>query len=58
MVTAAAAVPTYLTGEPAEEAVEHLPGVVKDLIEIHEERALIALIVATFGGILGLASLL
>lgn len=57
VVTAAAALPTYLTGEPAEEAVEHLPGVVKELIEIHEKRALAALIIAAFGGILGLASL-
>ncbi|MBI2875740.1 MAG: hypothetical protein HYY20_02535 [Candidatus Tectomicrobia bacterium] len=54
---AALAIPTYLTGEPAEEAIEHLPGVVEDLIETHEERALIALILTIFGGILGLASL-
>lgn len=56
-VAAALAIPAYLTGEPAEEAIEHLPGVVEDLIETHEERALIALIITILGGILGLASL-
>lgn len=33
---------TYLTGEPAEEAVEHLPGVSEAIIELHEEAALVA----------------
>ncbi|MBI2877083.1 MAG: hypothetical protein HYY20_09405 [Candidatus Tectomicrobia bacterium] len=45
LITAAAfAVPTYLTGEAAEEAIKHLPGVAEELIETHEDRALIALI--------------
>ena len=35
---------TYLTGEPAEEVVEHLPGVSKEDIESHEESALWSLI--------------
>ena len=34
----------YLTGEGAEHAVKHLPGVTKDLIEIHEDAAVYALI--------------
>ena len=34
----------YLTGEGAEHAVKHLPGVTKNLIEIHEDAALYALI--------------
>jgi hypothetical protein len=42
----------FLTGEPAEEAVEDLPGVAESLIELHEEAALAATIavglVATF----------
>lgn len=51
---ALAALPTYLTGEPAEEAVEDLPGVVKSLIEEHQDAALIAALVV---GALGLYSL-
>ena len=34
----------YLTGEGAEDAVEHIQGVTKNLIEIHEDAALYALI--------------
>jgi hypothetical protein len=33
------AVPAYLTGEPAEEAVEHLAGITGPFIEPHEEAA-------------------
>lgn len=32
-------IPTYLTGEPAEEAIEHLSGVNQDAIEEHEDAA-------------------
>ena len=38
--SALSALPAYLTGEGAEEAIEHLPGVEKTLIEKHEEGAL------------------
>ncbi|MEO7314631.1 MAG: hypothetical protein ABIW47_05575 [Ginsengibacter sp.] len=34
----------YLTGEGAEDAVEHLQGVTENLIEIHEDAAMYALI--------------
>ena len=34
----------YLTGEGAEEAVEHIQGVTENLIEIHEDAAMYALI--------------
>jgi hypothetical protein len=34
----------YLTGEPAEERVEHLPGVSERLIEAHEEAAFVAML--------------
>ncbi|HEY7636279.1 MAG TPA: hypothetical protein VH763_12070 [Gemmatimonadales bacterium] len=37
---------TYFTGEPAEEAVEHLPGVSEAVIESHEGAALIATLAA------------
>ena len=32
-------IPTFLTGEPAKEIIEHLPGISEKLIEIHEEAA-------------------
>lgn len=38
-VTGLAALPAFLTGEPAEGVVEHLPGVVESRIEEHEEGA-------------------
>lgn len=37
--SALAAIPVYLTGEPAEEVVEGLPGMAEALIERHEEAA-------------------
>ena len=40
----------YLTGEGAEHAVKHLPGVTKNLIEIHEDAAMYALISLTVLG--------
>jgi hypothetical protein len=57
IVIALLAIPAYLTGEPAEELVENLPGVSKASIEQHEEAAQVAftgvLIVgaATLGGL-------
>lgn len=54
VIIAVATVPVYLTGEPAEEIVEHLPGVEEPIIEEHEESALIAFIAV---GILGVAVL-
>lgn len=48
------AVVVYLTGEPAEELIENLPGFSEALVEEHEEVALIA----TIGmGVLGLVAL-
>jgi uncharacterized membrane protein len=44
----------YLTGEPAEEIVEELPGISEAILERHEEAALLATI---GGGIVGLAAL-
>jgi len=39
VLSALISIPTYLTGEPSEDAVEHLPGVSKDDIHEHEEAA-------------------
>lgn len=36
--------PVYLTGEPAEETVEHLPAVSESLIEAHEDAAKLAMV--------------
>jgi uncharacterized membrane protein len=44
VIAALIAIPVYLTGEPAEELVENLPGVSESLIERHEAAALLALI--------------
>ncbi len=39
IIVALWAIPAYLTGEPAEEIVEELPGISENLIERHEEFA-------------------
>lgn len=49
--------PVYLTGEPAEDAVEPLPGVSKAIIEQHEEAAAIAFTGVVIIGLAGLAGL-
>ena len=54
VIIAVATVPVYFTGEPAEEIVEHLPGVEEPIIEEHEEAALISFIAV---GILGVAAI-
>jgi uncharacterized membrane protein len=54
---AAAAVPVYLTGEPAEEAVEKLPGVSDTFMELHEEAANIAIWLMSVTGIASLMAL-
>jgi uncharacterized membrane protein len=47
----------YLTGEPAEEAIEKLPGFSEAITERHEEFALIATIVLSSFGALALSAL-
>lgn len=51
------AIPVYLTGEPAEEAVEHLPGVAESLIEQHESAASVAMILMAVTGLVALFAL-
>jgi uncharacterized membrane protein len=46
--------PTYLTGEGAEDAVEKLPEVTKALIEQHADMALVAAVVTGLVGVLAL----
>lgn len=50
--------PVYLTGEPAEESVEHLPGVQESLIEQHEDAAWWALVLTELTAAASLAGLL
>lgn len=57
LAAAIAAVPVYLTGEPAEEIVEKLPGVGESFIETHEDSAMAALISAIITGIVAVAAL-
>lgn len=51
---AALAIPAFLTGEPAEEAVEHAAGVSENMIDAHESVAKFSLI---FSSVLGLGAL-
>jgi len=50
-------VAVFFTGEPAEEAVEHLPGFSKAITEQHEEAALAATVALSCIGALALAAL-
>lgn len=56
-IAGAAAVVVYLTGEPAEELVEGLPGFSHDALERHEEIALWATISAAGVGVLAFLTL-
>ena len=47
----------YFTGEPAEHAVKGLPGVTKQLIDRHEDAALLAFIAISATGLVALALL-
>jgi uncharacterized membrane protein len=57
LLAALGAIPVYLSGEPAEELVESVPGVNPDLIEEHEESALWALVGIEILGAASLAGL-
>lgn len=51
------AIPAYLTGEPAEDIVEKLPGIAKSLIERHEEAASVSLAATLVVGLLASVAL-
>ncbi|HEX5386779.1 MAG TPA: DUF2231 domain-containing protein [Gemmatimonadales bacterium] len=57
VIAGIAAWATYLTGEPAEHAVEHVPGISEAIIDRHEDAALVATIGATILGLIALAGL-
>lgn len=52
------AIPVYLTGEPAEESVENLPGVAKSMIDLHEDAASIAILLMGITGAVALIAVL
>jgi uncharacterized membrane protein len=52
------AVPVYLTGEPAEETVEHISGISETSIELHEEAAEFAIVMMSVTGFLALISII
>jgi hypothetical protein len=58
ILTALVAIPVFLTGEPAEEAVEGLPGVLETAIEQHEDYAKFGLTMAIISGVAALGSLI
>ncbi|GAB3829707.1 DUF2231 domain-containing protein [Hymenobacter jeollabukensis] len=58
VVAALLTIPTQLTGEGAEEVVEHRPGVTHALIHEHEEAAELSLWAMEATGLLALVSLL
>lgn len=51
------ALPVYLTGGPAADLIEELPGVSESAIEQHEEAALIALVAVEVSGVLAAGGL-
>ena len=57
-VAALFSVPTYLTGDPAEDAVRGLPGVSRAVIAPHEQMATLSFIAILVLGVAALAGLL
>lgn len=55
-LAAVLAIPVYLTGEPAEEVAERLPGVTDAVIELHESAAAVALTLVIITGIAAAAA--
>ena len=58
VIIAALTIPTFLAGKAAEDMVEHLPGVREQLIENHEDAALIGLIATLVLGAVSLGALI
>lgn len=57
VVTAGAAVIAYLTGDPAQHALRGFPGVVRSMIDEHEEMGESSFIVASVVGVIALSAL-
>ena len=50
-------IPVYLTGEPAEDVLQDMPGFSSEIVEEHEEAALIAIVLTEIVGLVALAGL-
>lgn len=57
VIAALIAIPVYLSGEPAEKIVEHLPGISEPIIEQHESAALLSLVAFEILGVVSLVVL-
>jgi hypothetical protein len=57
VVIAITTIPVYLTGEPAEEIIEHMPGFSEEILARHQWAALIAIVLTEIVGIVALAGL-
>ncbi len=57
LLSAVATIPTYLTGEPAEEAIEGVAGTIEPWVEAHEEAAIVSLVLGEALGVLALVGL-
>jgi uncharacterized membrane protein len=57
VVSALFALPVYFSGEPAEEIVEHLPGVAEPLIQQHESAAKLAILAMAALGLVSVIAL-
>lgn len=57
IISALGGVVAYVTGEEAEEVVEHIDGIAKEIIEVHEESAIWALICSVVLGLLSITGI-
>lgn len=57
VLMAVLAIPVFLTGEPAEESVEDIPGVSESLISVHESAAKLAIWLMEITGLASLFAL-
>lgn len=57
LFSAVATIPTYATGEPAEDAIASLAGAIEPFVEAHEEAAFASLALGSVLGVLSLVGL-
>lgn len=51
------AIPVYITGEPAQESIEKMPGISESITDLHEEAATLAIWLMGIAGVASLAAL-
>lgn len=57
IAASASTLPAFFTGEPAEEIIEHLPGVAESFIEKHEDAGKVSLILSVASGAAAITAL-